>query len=101
MNFTQRTKANNAWKQRDGRFFPMRYRNQRFYPRDVTPNHRVLSCYHCDGYGTVHNTNPIEGLVEIVVNGDKKDYEYKYEWYIDCPICNGRGFTKKAYYYKW
>ena len=97
MNYTQRIKKQNVWKQRDGRFFPMRYRNQRFYPRDETPNHRVLSCYRCNGFGTVHNTNP----AEVIIDAETNEYYYHYEWYTECPVCNGRGHTKKAYYYKW
>lgn len=96
MNYTQRIKKQNEWKQHDGRFFPMCYRNQRFYPRDVTPNHRVLSCYCCDSFGTVQNNNP----AEVVFDSNTNEYYYQYEWYIDCPVCNGTGYTKKAYYVK-
>lgn len=85
MNYTQRIKKQNVSKQRDGRFFPMRYRNQRFYPRDETPNHRVLSCYRCDGFGTVHNTNP----AEVIIDTETNEYYYHYEWYTECPVCNG------------
>lgn len=87
MNYTMRQKREQFQKNKMGFYIPRRYKYQ--YRVYYDGSHAYLSCYKCDGFCSVYNP-------DLVYN--EYTEEYVYETYQTCPVCNGRGHTKKKYY---